>query len=204
MAAGDTDIRICSDALLMLGGKAISSFNEGTSASNTCDRLYPGVKYSTLQSYPWSFSFKKVQLAQTINTPVNQYRYEYQLPSDRLGAIRRAYNSTAIGVGTFNNWVIQGDKLLTNETTVVIDYQFAPTESEMPAYFVQLLKYMMAWHLADPITDQVSKTQYWQQVAVGSPGENNRGGYFRTAMVVDGQGNTTQSFEDFSLIEVRN
>ena len=204
MAAGDTDIRICSDALLMLGGKAISSFNEGTSASNTCDRLYPGVKYSTLQSYPWSFSFKKVQLAQTINTPVNQYRYEYQLPSDRLGAIRRAYNSTAIGVGTFNDWVIQGDKLLTNQTTVVIDYQFAPTESEMPAYFVQLLKYMMAWHLADPITDQVSKTQYWQQVAVGSPGENNRGGYFRTAMVVDGQGNTTQSFEDFSLIEVRN
>ena len=170
MAAGDTDIRICSDALLMLGGKAISSFNEGTSASNTCDRLYPGVKYSTLQSYPWSFSFKKVQLAQTINTPVNQYRYEYQLPSDRLGAIRRAYNSTAIGVGTFNDWVIQGDKLLTNETTVVIDYQFAPTESEMPAYFVQLLKYMMAWHLADPITDQVSKTQYWQQVAVASGG----------------------------------
>ena len=204
MAAGDTDIRICSDALLMLGGKAISSFNEGTSASNTCDRLYPGVKFSTLQSYPWSFSFKKVQLAQTINTPVNQYRYEYQLPSDRLGAIRRAYNSTAIGAGTFNDWVIQGDKLLTNETTVVIDYQFAPTESEMPAYFVQLLKYMMAWHLADPITDQVSKTQYWQQVAVGSPGENNRGGYFRTSMVVDGQGNTTQSFEDFSLIEVRN
>jgi hypothetical protein len=204
MAAGDTDIRICSDALLMLGAKAISSFNEGTSASNTCDRLYPGVKYSTLQSYPWSFSFKKVQLAQTINTPVNQYRYEYQLPSDRLGAIRRAYNSTAIGVGTFNDWVIQGDKLLTNEKTVVIDYQYAPTESEMPAYFVQLLKYMMAWHLADPITDQVSKTQYWQQVAVGSPGENNRGGYFRTAMVVDGQGNTTQSFEDFSLIEVRN
>ena len=204
MAAGDTDIRICSDALLMLGGKAISSFNEGTSASNTCDRLYPGVKFSTLQSYPWSFSFKKVQLAQTVNTPVNQYRYEYQLPSDRLGAIRRGYNSTAIGVGTFNDWVIQGDKLLTNETTVVIDYQFAPTEAQMPAYFVQLLKYMMAWHLADPITDQITKTQYWQQVAVGSPGENNRGGYFRTAMVVDGQGNTTQSFEDFSLIEVRN
>lgn len=204
MAAGDTDIRICSDALLMLGGKAISSFNEGTSASNTCDRLYPGVKFSTLQSYPWSFSFKKVQLAQTINTPVNQYRYEYQLPSDRLGAIRRAYNSTAIGAGTFNDWVIQGDKLLTNETTVVIDYQFAPTESEMPAYFVQLLKYMMAWHLADPITDQVTKTQYWQGVAVGAPSENNRGGYFRTAMVIDGQGNVTHSFEDFSLVAVRN
>jgi hypothetical protein len=145
-----------------------------------------------------------VQLAQTINTPVNQYRYEYQLPSDRLGTIRRAYNSTQVGARTFTDWVIQGDKLLTNELAVVIDYQYLPTESEMPSYFIQLLKYMMTWHLADPITDQISKTQYWQGIATGGPAENNRGGYFRTAMVIDGQGNTTQSFEDFSLIAVRN
>ena len=31
MAAGDTGIRICSDALLMLGAKAITSFNDGIS-----------------------------------------------------------------------------------------------------------------------------------------------------------------------------
>jgi hypothetical protein len=203
MAAGDTDIRVCSDALLMIGQKAISSFNEGTDASNICDRIYPGVKKSTLQSFPWSFTFKKVQLAQTTNTPVNEYKYEYQLPSDRLGTIRRAFNSTAVGARTFSQWTIQGDKLLTNEETVVIDYQYLPTESEMPSYFIQLLKYMMCWHLATPMTDQDAKTQYWQSVAVGSPGENNRGGYFRTAMVIDGQGNTTQAFEDFSLVAVR-
>lgn len=203
MAAGDTDIRICSDALLMIGQKAISSFNEGTDASNICERIYPGVKKSTLQSFPWSFTFKKVQLAQTTNTPVNEYKYEYQLPSDRLGTLRRAFNSSAVGARTFSQWTIQGDKLLTNEETVVIDYQYLPTESEMPSYFIQLLKYMMCWHLATPMTDQDAKTQYWQSVAVGSPGENNRGGYFRTAMVIDGQGNTTQAFEDFSLVAVR-
>ena len=203
MAAGDTDIRVCSDALLMIGQKAISSFNEGTDQSNICDRIYPGIKKSTLQSFPWSFTFKKVQLAQTTNTPVNEYKYEYQLPSDRLGTIRRAFNSTAVGARTFSQWTIQGDKLLTNEETVVIDYQYLPTESEMPSYFIQLLKYMMCWHLATPMTDQEAKAQYWQAVAVGSPGENNRGGYFRTAMVIDGQGNTTQAFEDFSLVAVR-
>lgn len=203
MAAGDTDIRVCSDALLMIGQKAISSFNEGTDASNICDRIYPGIKKSSLQSFPWSFTFKKVQLAQTTNTPVNEYKYEYQLPSDRLGTIRRAFNSTAVGARTFSQWTIQGDKLLTNEETVVIDYQYLPTESEMPAYFIQLLKYMMCWHLATPMTDQDAKAQYWQSIAVGSPGENNRGGYFRTAMVIDGQGTTTQAFEDFSLVAVR-
>lgn len=203
MAAGDTSLTVCSDALLLLGARPITSFNEGTDSATICDRIYPHVKRSTLQAYPWSFSFKKVSLARTIDTPVNQYKYEYVLPSDRLGTIRRAYTSTAVGATTFNNWIIQGTKLLTNEERIVIDYQFVPDESLMPSYFIQLLNYMMAWHIADAITDQTAKSQYWQGIAVGSPSENNRGGYFRTAMVIDGQGNTTQAFEDYSLIEVR-
>jgi hypothetical protein len=204
MAAGDSALKICSDALLLLGARPISSFNEGTDSSNLCDRLYPDLRRTTLQMYPWSFSFKKVQLARTINTPVNEYKYEYQLPSDMLGAIRKAFSSDAIGIGSFTDWTIQGDKLLTNAEKVVIDYQFNVNEDKMPSYFVQLMKYMMAWHLAGPITDQVEKTQYWQGVAVGSPSENNRGGFFRTASSMDGQGQTSASFEDFSLIAVRN
>jgi hypothetical protein len=203
MAAGDTSLSICSDALLMLGARPISSFDEGTDESNICDRLYPNIKDSTLLAYPWSFSFKKIQLARTINTPVNEWKYEYVLPSDRIGPIRRVFNSTAVGAGTHTEWTIQGDKLLTNQETVVVDYQFSPLESAWPAYFVQLMKYMMAWHLAAPVTDQESKAAYWQGVAVGSPAENNRGGYMRTAMVIDGQGNTTPSFEDFTLTAVR-
>ena len=203
MAAGDSSLKICSDALLMLGARPISSFNEGTDSSNLCDRLYPDIKRTTLQMYPWSFSFKKVQLARTINTPVNEYKYEYQLPSDMLGAIRKAFDSGAVGVGTFTEWTIQGDKLLSSVEAVYIDYQFNVGEDKMPSYFVQLLKYMMAWHLSGPITDQVEKTQYWQTVAVGNPSENNRGGFFRTASSMDGQGQTSASFEDFSLIAVR-
>ena len=203
MAAGDTALTVCSDSLLLLGARPISSFNEGTDAANLCDRLYPGIKKSTLQGYHWGFSYKKAQLARTINTPVNQYKYEYVLPSDRLGSITRVYNSTSVGAGTVTDWEIQGDKLLTNYEQVVVNYQFLVDESAMPAYFIQLLKYMMAWHLSEPITDQVAKTQYWQSIAVGSPGENNRGGYFRTAAGIDGQGNPTQAFEDFSLIDVR-
>lgn len=203
MAAGDTALTVCSDSLLLLGARPISSFNEGTDAANLCDRLYPGIKRSTLQGYHWGFSFKKIQLARTINTPVNEYQYEYVLPSDRLGSITRVYNSTSVGAGTVTDWEIQGDKLIANYEQVVVNYQFLVDESAMPAYFIQLLKYMMAWHLAEPITDQVAKTQYWQSVAVGSPSENNRGGYFRTAAGIDGQGNPTQAFEDFSLIDVR-
>jgi hypothetical protein len=73
----------------------------------------------------------------------------------------------------------------------------------MPSYFVQLLKYMMTWHLALPITDQTDKSQYWQSVATGGPGENGRGGYLRQAMNIDGAGNPTNAINDFSLISVR-
>jgi len=203
MAIGDTALTVCSDSLLLLGARPISSFTEGTDAANLCDRLYPGIKKATLQGYHWGFSFKTAQLARTINAPVNEYLYEYSLPSDRLGSIYRVYNSTSVGAPTVKDWEIMGDKIVTNYETVVADYQYLVDEAAMPAYFIQLLKYMMAWHLAEPITDQVAKTQYWQSVAVGSPSENNRGGYFRTAAGIDGQGNPTQAFEDFSLIDVR-
>jgi len=69
MATGDTDIKICSDALLMLGANPISSFTEGTDESNICSSLYEDIKRQTIATYPWSFSFKKVQLARLVTTP---------------------------------------------------------------------------------------------------------------------------------------
>jgi hypothetical protein len=102
------------------------------------------------------------------------------------------------------DWEIQGDVLLTNLTSVYIDYQYSVGEFAMPQYFVQLLKYMMSWHLAMPITEQTDKAQYWQRVAVGDISENGRGGYFRTAMQIDGQNNPVRVIEDYSLIAVRN
>jgi hypothetical protein len=204
MAAGDTGVSICSDALLLIGAKAISSFNDGTDESSVCDRLYPDIRDSTLVMYPWTFGMKKVQLARLITTPNSVWLYEYQLPGDRLASPRAVYETAQPGARPRQDWEIQGDKLLTNQPEVFIDYQYSVPEFAMPQYFVQLLKYMMSWHLAMPITEQSDRAQYWQGVAVGNPAENGRGGYMRTAMNIDGQGTPTRVIEDFSLIAVRN
>lgn len=203
MAAGDTALTICSDALLMLGAKPISSFDEGTDEASVANRLYSDIKDQALVIYPWSFSFKKTQIARLITTPTNEYRYEYQLPGDRLTAPRNVYDTNAVGIPPRKEYRIMADKLLTDYEQVYIDYQYAVPEFAMPQYFVQLLKYMLAWHLALPITDQTEKAQYWQSVAVGSPGENGRGGYMRVAMNIDGAGQPTNAINDFSLISVR-
>jgi hypothetical protein len=204
MAAGDTGISICSDALIMLGAKAISSFNDGTDESNTCDRLYPDIRDALLTQHVWSFTLKKVKLARLITTPNSAWKYEYQLPGDRLSNVRAVRNSANPHSPIQKDWEIQGDKLMTDLETVYIDYQYSTPEYAMPQYFVQLLKYMMAWHLAMPITEQTDRAQYWQGVAVGGPSENGRGGYFRTASNIDSQGQAMQVIEDYSLIAVRN
>lgn len=203
MASGDSALSICSDALLMLGAKPISSFTEGTDEASVCDRLYADIRDQALMVYPWSFSFKKTQLAQLVTTPTNEYKYEYQMPSDRLGAPRAVYASNAVGANTIIDYRIMGSKLLTNEEVIYVDYQYYVPETEMPVWFIQLLKYLLAWHIAMPITDQTEKASYWQTVAVGTPGENGRGGYMRTAMNIDGQNQPVNSIKDFSLISVR-
>ena len=203
MAAGDTGVSICSDALILLGAKAISSFNDGTDEANACDRLYPDIRDSTLVMYPWKFSIKKVQLAQLITAPNSAWTYAYQLPGDRLAYPRAVRETASPGAPLYKEWEIQGDQLLTNISTVFIDYQYSAPEYAWPQYFTQLMKYMLAWHLAEPITEQGEKASRWRQVAIGEPAENGRGGYFRQAMQIDGANSPNQVFEDWTLVTVR-
>ena len=130
-------------------------------------------------------------------------RYAYQLPGDRLNNPRAVYESSAIGSPVRKDWEIQGDQLLTNLESVFIDYQYSVGEYAMPQYFVQLLKYMVAWHIAESLTEQQEKAAKWQRVAVGDPAENGRGGFFRTAAQIDGQGNPSRAISDFTLVEAR-
>lgn len=203
MAAGDTGITICSDALLMIGAKAITSFNDGTDESSICDRLYPDIRDSLLVMYPWSFSTKKIQLARLLTAPGSVWKYAYQLPGDRLNNPRAVFETASVGSPVRKDWEVQGDELLTNLESVFIDYQYSVGEYAMPKYFIQLLKYFVAWHIAEALTEQQEKASKWQRIAVGEPSENGRGGFFRTAAQIDGQGNPARAISDFTLVEAR-
>ena len=205
MATGDTKLSICSDALIMLGASPLSSFSEGTDAAQICDRLYDDTRDTLLQMYPWSFTYKKSQLARTTNTPVNEYRYEFTLPSDRLGSgVRAIYNSNSVGAQSINTgWEVFGSSVFSNETTLYADYQFRPSEDVLPTYFIQLLKYWMTWHIAEAVTDQLTKAEYYKQVAAGLPSENMRGGMFRQCTQIDSQTRPSWQIDDFDLTAVR-
>ncbi len=205
MATNDTDVTICSSALTYLGENTISSFSDGTTQAGICEALYPDVRDMVISLYPWSFSIKKVDLQQSATTPVNEFSFSYAMPSDSMTMVPRAvFNSSEVGATPLTaGWIVQGGEILTNQSLITIDYQAVPLEAEMPAYFIQLLKYAMAMHLAEPVTDQLSKAQHWERITFGNPSEGGRGGYFRQAAAQDGMGNGTTFITDFPLVDTR-
>ena len=204
MAAGDTDLSICSDALIMLGASPLSSFTEGTDAAQACDRLYPDLRDSLLARYPWSWTYKKASLGRLATAPINEFKYAYQLPGNILSGVQAVFETSASNQNAINDgWEIYGDQLYTDLETVFIDYQETVSESKMPVYFVHLLRNALAGELGIVITDQASKADYFRAIAYGSPGENGRGGLFREAVNIDSRGRLPQIIEDYALIQVR-
>jgi len=204
MAAGDTDVSICSEALILLGQTAITSFDDGTAGAGAASKIYPKVKSSTLGMYPWTFTLAKVQLGQLAAAPTNVWEYAYQLPSQMLtGVPRKVFASDSVGANVIKDYEIQGNQLLTDYTKIFVDFQQTVDEQSMPDYFVKLLTYQMAWHLAIPITDQATMLDTYRTIALGTMAESGRGGYFRTATNIDSAGQSTTVIGDYLLTEVR-
>ena len=204
MASTDTDVSICSQALLLLGSTSISSFSDGTAPASIAGVIYPKENAQTLGMYPWSFALTKTLLAQSASTPLSYWQYAYALPSDMVNGVpRKVFTSNNTNAPNLTDYEIQGAELLSQEQSIFIDYQRDVDEPAMPAYFVQLLIYQMAWHLAEPVTDQTTKSDYWKGVALGTPLESLRGGYFRQATVIDGSGQSSQVLADYVLVDVR-
>ena len=182
MAIGDTDVAICNKALLFLGANKITSFSEASASADACNLLYNEIKKSTLAMYSWSFSLGKATLARETTTPVS----EWLIKNWEIG-------QSSVG----------GTVLFSDEETITIDYQKDVDEGAMPSYFVQLLAYQLAWHLAETITDQTGKVDVWRNIALGNPGEGMRGGYFRQAVSIDSAGQTPGVISDYMLTEIR-
>jgi hypothetical protein len=209
MALGDTDISVCNKALLLLGSDTITSFSDGTPAAQVCSLLYKDVKLSTMGMYRWSFTVAKTQLNRDTNTPQNEWSYQYLMPNDMLIGVPEAVRtSSAAGSQLFKDWEIgqatgKYAVLMTNALEIHIDYQRELTEANLPSYFIQLLGYQVAWHIAEAITDQTTKAEYWRNVALGTATENMRGGYFRQATAIDSGGQTPSVVGDYLLTDVR-
>jgi hypothetical protein len=193
---------ICSSALMELGEDTISSFTANTAPSKICGQLYPEYIKYLLSLHPWKFILKKVQLARLTTAPTNEWTYAYQLPSDLL-LMRALYNSSNTSVLPQTNYEIFQDEVYTDETTVYIDYQYQPDESEFPSFFLEFAIAAMAAKLAMPITDDLKIEQSKVLRAFGPPSDNMNGGVLGTAKKLDSLQNPSPAIMADDLMAAR-
>ena len=198
-----SDVEICSRSLIRLGAKPIDSFADGTDKAQACKLIYTSVLEAELSIYPWRFAMKKVQLARHTDTPTNEWKYAYQLPSDRIGGIFALFDSGQTGAHPRRSFEVFGDKVFADYEEVYVDYPFKPTEPEFPAYFVEFLVLAIAANLAVPITDQANLEDQFRTRAYGLPSENGGGGAIARARNADSRQQPPQTIDDEHLIAAR-
>ena len=145
-----TDVEIASNALILIGHTPIQSLAD----DHRVEALYPTAYKALLTEYAWNFATTKAQFSRLVAAPLNEYQYQYQLPSDLL-LIDRTYPMT--------NYKIFEDKLYTDATEIEADYRFKPAEQYLPPYFVQLFEFFLASKLAIPITSNKATAEEYRE-----------------------------------------
>ena len=145
-------IEIISNAMILIGANPISDLSEGTEglvASSLYENSYRGL----LASHSWRFATKKAQLARLTAAPLNEFKYQYQLPSD-LVVVFKVQDGT--------DYEIYGDKLYSDQQEVYIDYRYRVPETLLPDYYALTLQFLLAAQFAIPITDNSQRAQVYQ------------------------------------------
>lgn len=184
-----TEVSICSNALLLLGAKTITSLDDGTTSANLCKQFYPEVRDYVLQQYPWRFAAKRDTLAQDALFSSNwEYAYGYKLPTDCL-LVR------ATSLDDDDAWTREADLILTNAEALSIKYTAKITDTAKfhPAFIV-LVEVALATRLAKPITGTLEATKMFAALESRA---------LQDAKTTDAFESTPQSIEANPLADVR-
>ena len=158
-------VTIANRALLRIGYEAIASLDDGSTAANYCTQLLPQAIDTVMSVYPWRDCLKRAQLAPLAQAPSFGFDYQFVLPED----FARLKSVTALDDdGEECEWSLEGDKVLSDATSVSILYASLPSspDSLSPAtrdLFVRQLAYLVSIPLIKNDTISNRLLQEYQQ-----------------------------------------
>jgi hypothetical protein len=190
----NTDISICSNALLMLGDAPISSFDEGGSPTNIrrsqlVGNLWPQVRDHVLRAKPWNCCRKRVLLAPESATPAWGYTAQFVKPGDWLRTILVGYE------GTHTQFRDEGGRILCSTNALPLLYVF---RNEVPATYDSLLVDVLTLAMAARMCYAITKSAAQQRNQV----EMLREAWIRAGSV-DGQDDGPEDIGSFDLLTAR-
>lgn len=182
-----SDIDMASNALLLLGDSAISSFTEGGFGATIMANIYEDTYRDVLSSHPWSFALKEQSLNKLTQSPDESTGYSnaFQLPTDLI----RIWQ-------TFDNcrYTIVGDKLYSNLDSILMRYIYKVEESQLPPHFVKAMEYRLASDAAMGITDNATLGSQWYEKYIMQLGR---------AQAIDSQNRPQSGISDSPYVDVR-
>lgn len=144
-----SEVAICNSALSKIGAAAIVSMTEGTRNANACNRQYAILRDALIRAHEWNFAIKRVKLAQLSGTPVSEFDFQYQMPSDWLRTVDVTDNDAGLGTVEYR---IEGRIILSDANELWLRYVRQVTDpNEMPPDFREALAFMLGADLAVPI-----------------------------------------------------
>ena len=130
----ETDISVANQALVRIGGAAITSFTDGTTESSVASTLYETYVRGQLALTRWNWAKKDFSLNKNSDTPLEMWDYGYDVPSDLLVLHRVLYGDRDIEFERFK------DLIYTNQDNdaddVVAIYTYRVDENDWPAEFL--------------------------------------------------------------------
>ncbi|MBI1326027.1 MAG: hypothetical protein GC136_00115 [Alphaproteobacteria bacterium] len=185
-----TDIGLCARALVRLGAKPITSFDDGTTESDIAGILYAQARDALLSSYGWSFATAQAALNKLSEAPEADYDCAFQLPADYL----RVLSAGSGGRGRGLHYRLYRDQLHANASDVTLTYIYAPDEETFPPYFDAALIARLVAEFCIPLTENTGRAEALIKIADQE---------YMKARQIDAQQDSPGRIEDFSLINVR-
>lgn len=184
-----SDVSICSNAMLMLGGKSFSSFDEKKDHVAAAASLFPGVRDSVLRAHPWNCATKRLVLAPLASKPPFDFTNQFQLPGDWLRTIQVGRKGEMIAYRS------EGQRILASVTALPLVYCF---RNEVPSTWSTNLIHVMELAMAAKMAYTVT--------ASASVRDSQRDEYMRElkfAKAIDGQDDPPEEFDEGSFLESR-
>ena len=192
-----TDVQICSMASLLVGGHSFAAFSERPEGE-ICESIYEMVKKAILSTHNWHFARNKVQLSQSVDSPSNQWTYQYVLPSDRLeNGMIKVFRTDTPMAPEFKDWEIVGNYLMTDADEIHVEYLVDVDESVMPTWFVQLLVRAIMAEIVLPIKRSAEERKLLQDEVYGE------GGILERCRRADTRNNPNPVMQDFPIHDAR-
>jgi len=149
-----TDIDMASNALQMIGAGSINSFDDPGAGAAVAKALFEPLMTAMLTRTYWRFAVKKQKLNLLSQTPENEFKYAYQIPTDCL-KVQYVYQ--------VRNYKIFRDLIYTDILDIDIDYVYRMDSTLIPSYFELAFTYKLASEFALAVTDDSNKNALYEQ-----------------------------------------